>query len=146
MREELSNSAALPPAAIEALSKGNKIGAIKIVRDTWDISLQEAKEAVERGELRNAPPAKPTGPVEIPPEAVPALMRGEMIEAIRIVRTKQRIGLKDAKEAVDAYLLTQPALARSVGEARAKARRRALNWLAWFVFATALLYYTFLGE
>ena len=146
MSRQPANSRPLPPEAIEALSLGRKIEAIKIVRETWDISLKEAKEAVECGELEGARPAKSKRPVEIPPEAIPALMRGELIEAIRIVRSSQRIGLKEAKEAVDAHLETQPALARSVREAQAKTRRRVLNWLAWLGLAAAALYYLLPAE
>ena len=36
-----------PAAAIEALTKGHKIEAIKIVRQEWSLGLQEAKDAVE---------------------------------------------------------------------------------------------------
>jgi ribosomal protein L7/L12 len=73
-------------------------------------------------------------------------MRGELIEAIRIVRTRRRIGLKDAKEAVDAYLETQPSLARSVRQAQANTRRRALAWLTAIVTSALALYYLFVGE
>jgi ribosomal protein L7/L12 len=37
----------LPAAAIEALTKGQKIEAIKIVRQDWGLGLREAKDAVE---------------------------------------------------------------------------------------------------
>ena len=36
-----------PAAAIEALTKGHKIEAIKIVRQEWSLGLKEAKDAVE---------------------------------------------------------------------------------------------------
>ena len=43
-----SNTAVgLPPLAVRALMKGQKIEAIKIVRDERDIDLIEAKEVVE---------------------------------------------------------------------------------------------------
>jgi Ribosomal protein L7/L12 C-terminal domain len=37
----------LPPAATAALAGGNKIEAIKIVREEWGLGLKEAKDAVE---------------------------------------------------------------------------------------------------
>jgi len=46
-----------PPAAAEALRKGNKIEAIKIVREAWNIDLKEAKEAVEA--YQGEPPPMP---------------------------------------------------------------------------------------
>ncbi|MGH7930010.1 MAG: ribosomal protein L7/L12 [Candidatus Binatia bacterium] len=38
----------LPPSAIAALYKGNKIEGIKIVREERNIGLKEAKDAVEQ--------------------------------------------------------------------------------------------------
>ena len=40
---------------------------------------------------------------ELPPDAVLALQRGRMIEAIKIVRNRTGLDLKSAKEAVDRY-------------------------------------------
>jgi ribosomal protein L7/L12 len=40
---------------------------------------------------------------EIPPEAKAAADRGELIEAIKITRQVTSLGLKEAKDAVDAY-------------------------------------------
>ncbi|SEL51842.1 hypothetical protein SAMN05518845_10863 [Variovorax sp. YR750] len=40
---------------------------------------------------------------ELPPDAVLALQRGRMIEAIKIVRSRTGVDLKSAKEAVDRY-------------------------------------------
>jgi hypothetical protein len=37
----------LPAAAIAALAKGNKIEAIKIVRQEWGADLKDSKDAVE---------------------------------------------------------------------------------------------------
>ncbi|MDN6887045.1 hypothetical protein QMO14_26030 [Variovorax sp. CAN2819] len=46
---------------------------------------------------------------EIPPDAVLALQRGRMIEAIKIVRTRTGMDLKSAKEAVDRFADRQEA-------------------------------------
>lgn len=42
--------------------------------------------------------------------AVGALLKGRKIEAIKIVRKERGIGLKEAKDAVEAYLRRDPAL------------------------------------
>ena len=39
----------------------------------------------------------------LPPEAAAALARGELIQAIKILRASTGLGLKDAKQAVEAY-------------------------------------------
>jgi ribosomal protein L7/L12 len=40
--------------------------------------------------------------------AVDALKQGRMIEAIKLTRVASNLGLKDAKDQVDAYLLQHP--------------------------------------
>lgn len=60
-------------------------------------------------DLGSVPDSVPGAPMtnystEIPPEAKAAADRGELIEAIKITRQITSLGLKEAKEAVDAYL------------------------------------------
>jgi ribosomal protein L7/L12 len=47
MTEVPREEAGLPPTAIEALRKGNKVEAIKIVRLERNLGLKEAKDLVE---------------------------------------------------------------------------------------------------
>ena len=46
--------------------------------------------------------------VKLSENAVDALKQGHMIEAIKITRVASNLGLKDAKDQVDAYLLQHP--------------------------------------
>lgn len=122
----------LPEAAIAALSEGDKIAAIKIVREVTGLGLDEAKEAVERyvaGEspFPSQPPRSPDG-AAFPIAAVSALQNGKMIEAIKIVRQARGTGLKDAKDAVDRYLASEPLIRSRLEAAQAESRRSALLW------------------
>lgn len=45
---------------------------------------------------------------ELPAEAITALEYGNKIEAIKHVRLAHHLGLKEAKELVEQYLLTRP--------------------------------------
>lgn len=45
----------------------------------------------------------PPSEIRLPPEAVAALARGELIQAIKIVREVTGMGLKESKDAVEAY-------------------------------------------
>ena len=47
---------------------------------------------------------EPTPPSGLSPAAIAALWKGQMIEAIKVVRQEQNLGLKEAKDAVEAYL------------------------------------------
>lgn len=105
-------NAPLPPAAEAALARGHTIEAIKIVREVEGRSLKEAKARVDARQAfgtadlapeAEAPGAAPAAPStgDLPSAAQAALARGEIIEAIRIVRQTEGIGLKAAKARVD---------------------------------------------
>lgn len=47
---------------------------------------------------------------QLPEQAIAALNLGRKIEAIKIVRESTGLGLKEAKNLVDAYVTTQPRL------------------------------------
>ncbi len=61
--------------------------------------------------------------------AVSALRRGQVVEAIKLVRVERNIGLKEAKEQVEAYVHTQPALRNRLLQAHADAREGLLRWV-----------------
>lgn len=46
----------------------------------------------------------------LPDQVVSAIQAGRKIDAIKLLRETQGIGLKEAKHAVDAYLLEHPSL------------------------------------
>lgn len=47
----------------------------------------------------------------IPEEARIAIHQGQIIEAIKVLRTSRNLGLKEAKDLVDSYLQAHPELA-----------------------------------
>jgi hypothetical protein len=77
----------------------------------------------------------------LPPEAIAALSGGKKIEAIKIVRQEWGVDLKDAKDAVDAYVKSQPTLAASMQEASAGSQRGCITWLLFLALAGFVLYY-----
>jgi ribosomal protein L7/L12 len=77
--------------------------------------------------------------------AISALHHGNKIEAIKIVREERNIGLKEAKDAVEDYVRSQPALQSSLAAAQTETKRSALLWLAALI-ALALLAYYFLAK
>jgi ribosomal protein L7/L12 len=77
----------------------------------------------------------------LPAAVVSALQRGNKIEAIKIVRQGRNIGLKEAKDAVDEYLRSQPALQSARNVAQAGANRNALLWLAALIGLAMIGYY-----
>ena len=65
----------------------------------------------------------------IPPQAVAALNAGRVIDAIKIVRETQGLGLKDAKALIDSYLVLHPELQSQIRERHAQGRARLLAWV-----------------
>lgn len=133
----------LPEAAIEALNAGDKIEAIRIVREATGLGLKEAKDAVERYVPGDQPRREPRSIDEnvLPLAAVLALHNGRMVEAVKIVRQEHRMGLKDAKDTVDRYLATQPGMRSRIDAARAETRRTVLLWGIALALAAAVLAY-----
>jgi hypothetical protein len=78
-----------------------------------------------------------SGASNLPRAAVDLLWRGEVIEAIRLVRLEQHIGLKEAKDAVDAYVRSQPTLQRKMEQAQAETRQKLGRWLTWLLILAA---------
>lgn len=73
--------------------------------------------------------------------AIAALQRGNKIEAIKLVREERNLGLKEAKDAVDEYVRSQPALQAAFAAAQAETKRSALVWLAMLLALGYLVYY-----
>jgi polar amino acid transport system substrate-binding protein len=114
----------LPPAVIAALEKGKLIEAIKLLRAS-NIGLKDAKDLIEnytRGAPQSAaaqsaasfPAIAIGGP--LPGTVVEALQQGNKIEAIKRLRQLTGVGLKEAKDAVDAYQHTHTASGLSPGQ------------------------------
>jgi translation elongation factor EF-Ts len=71
---------------------------------------------------------------ELPPNVVSALSQGRKIEAIKMLRESSGLGLKDAKETVEAYADSRP----EVGARLAAANREGVgSFLRWVAFAVA---------
>ena len=98
----------VPPAIAteiqRALAAGNKIAAIKLYRAATRTSLADAKAAVE-AMATGRPVAPPPGVAQTGAAhgTVMALLgAGKKIEAIKVYREATGLGLKEAKDAVEA--------------------------------------------
>jgi ribosomal protein L7/L12 len=65
----------------------------------------------------------------IPTHAIAELHQGKKIEAIRIVRQAQGLGLKEAKDVVEAYIQSQPALKVAIEAKNKEAKQTLIRWL-----------------
>jgi ribosomal protein L7/L12 len=70
-----------------------------------------------------------------------ALWQDRRMEAIKLVRLEQNIGLHEAKDVIDTYLQSQPALKNRIDETQADAREGLLRWLIFLLIGGAGLAY-----
>lgn len=117
--------------ALAALRAGNKIEAIKIVRQETGLGLAEAKQLVEhvdRGggsppDSSSRRPCSDPEDVDMPIAALVALRAGKMIDAVAALREKSGLGLMESKQAIEAYLAGNPTLQRQFVDAAAAQRK-----------------------
>jgi ribosomal protein L7/L12 len=76
---------------------------------------------------------------------VAALRRGNKIEAITLLREDLQIGLKEAKEEIEQYLESQPALRRQMEEKQAAAARALKLWAIVLLGIAILAYFALIG-
>jgi ribosomal protein L7/L12/outer membrane protein assembly factor BamB len=111
------------------LAQSNKIEAIKRYRETFDTGLKEAKHAVEALETGRAfklseivaqarGPRTPVDDAAILAEVTQRVRSGKKIEAIKRMREVYVIGLKQAKDLVDAIESGQPVDFSGLAEAQ----------------------------
>lgn len=85
---------------IRALARDNLIEAIRLYRERHGCGLAEAKAAVEA--MNSSPPPVPTGPPgELEQQVLGLLRSKQTIQAIKLVRQRTSLGLKEAKEMVE---------------------------------------------
>ena len=91
------------PASVQAaLDRGNKIEAIRLLREATGLGLKEAKDAVEHIEAGGAPALLPAAHAGGGESVAQALAQGKKLEAIRLYREQHGVDLKAAKDAIEA--------------------------------------------
>ena len=110
----MTHRGGLPDEVQRVLRAGNKIEAIKLLRELTGLGLAQAKAAVEAGRLpdgasRSQPPRAGSG---LPARVQGLLRQGKKVEAIKDLRQANNLGLKEAHDEVEAYLEKHPDLVR----------------------------------
>jgi len=76
--------------------------------------------------------------------AVELLWRGDVIGTIKVVRQERNLGLKEAKDLVDAYIRSQPSLRQKLEQAQAEMwQKLKRGLLVALIFAAAVAYFFF---
>lgn len=81
---------------------------------------------------------------DLPTAVVAALSQGQKIKAIKLLREARAIGLKEAKDAVDEYVKSQPELSMRLAAMQKESVKRFFRWfIAIDVLVLSLLAYWF---
>ena len=131
---------ALPADVIDALRRGNLVEAIKRLR-AQGIGLAEAKARVE-AHLRGAgtPTAAQRVSRALPPDAARALARGDKIQAIKLARAETGVGLKEAKDWVEAHGGT-PRMPTGLSPGEVPRREGLVRWIVAIVAIAAVAWF-----
>ena len=81
-----------------------------------------------------------------PGAAEAALLKGNKIEAIKIVRKDRGVDLKKAKDIVEQHAATHPGLQMQMESAQAASRQGFLPWFMAVIIIGALVYYFLAGK
>ena len=81
----------------------------------------------------------------LPVEAVTLLGEGKVIEAIKVVRKAEGLGLRDAKDRVDAHIAQDPLLRVQIETQQRATRRKFFLWfvLVDIVITAGIIYWLF---
>ena len=79
------------------------------------------------------------GVSNFPAQAVAALRSGDKIAAIKYYRNANGVGLKEAKDAVEAHLAANPELAQQSQRARAERPGHGVAWIVLLLVAVVVI-------
>lgn len=128
----MPNHAPLTPEAAAALARGDVMLAVKLVRETTGLGLEEAHDAVRAhalgsaaGAMQAAPAKAAPGGFVFPEAAAAAVARGDFIGAIAQLReANPSLDLKTAKDAVDGLRRHRSSSAKAAPRGAMPARPR----------------------
>ena len=132
----------LPAEVVDALRRGNAFEAIAQLR-ARGLGFQEAARRVrahlkQQGATRLASYASRA----LPPDAAQALARGDKIGAIKLVRAETGLGLKEAKDWVEARAPSAP-LPRGLSPGEMPRHDALLTWALVLLAVAAVAYFLF---
>ena len=136
----------LPPNVLAALQQGKKVEAIALLREAGGLGLKEAKDAIDqylRESSTSSDNVSSATVSPLPANVVEALQRGNKMEAIRLLREETGLGLKEAKERVEAEPQS-PRVNRGSGSPGEVVRSGGLIlWGVALVVGVVVVYYFF---
>jgi|GEM_PF-2340935 len=129
----------LPDAVVAAIRGGNKLAAVKRLRESTGVGLLQAKALVDLHGADAVTPAVDASGLVLPQSVRDAMDAGRKREAIRLLREQTGQGVRDAKEAIEVY-----AASTATGDAALSPGAVAESRNAWWLvvaLVAALVYF-----
>lgn len=99
----MTDKSELPDDVLDALENGQTIEAIKLLRAASGLGLKEAKDLIDAYQQGKPLSVQIASTIDqLPASVMAALQSGNKIDAIRLLREQTGLGLKEAKDAVEA--------------------------------------------
>ena len=135
------------PAVAAAIEQGNKIEAIKLLREETGMSLVEAKDLIDSADAQNPARSIPgaQGTTVLSSAVLDKLMQGNKIEAIKTLRNETGLGLKEAKDMVEQGLLDHPEVKMQYDQINKQGIKGTFVKLAALLAAAYIAYRLFAG-
>jgi len=137
----------LPADVLDALRRGDTIEAIKLLRQSTGLGLKEAKDVIDehlQGHAVSIDSIAPQG--MLPTSVLDAVHRGNKIEAIKLLRAHSGLGLKEAKDAVDAVQQQTNISTRGIPSGENPESTGVLLWLLPLIVAGIAGYFFLYGS
>jgi len=146
--EGMNQDNVLPDTVLQALRDGQTIEAIKRLRQSSGLGLKEAKDMIDAYQQGKPMHAMAQASAALLPASVQAaLSSGNKIEAIKLLREQTGLGLKEAKDAVEAMSDSEFATAEKQYHPTIEKPSgvNLLGWLAILATLAGALYYFYKG-
>lgn len=132
----------LPDDVLDALGNGQMIEAIKLLRSATGLGLKEAKDlldAYQQGTQVGAEIASSNN--QLPASVMAALQSGNKIDAIKLLREQTGLGLKEAKDAVEAMKIPKAGGTGDLPTVEKPGSLGGIGWLLALVVIGVAAYY-----
>lgn len=137
----MNDNADMLPADVQAaVQRGDALQAIKLLRAQTGMDLQQAKARIDAQMVGSPVSMASVATGALPMAVMDAVRQGNKVEAIRLLREQTGLGLKEAKDAVDAAAREAQAAGHG-SPGQVGAGRNALWWVVAALLVAAGVYF-----
>ncbi len=138
----MTDKSELPDDVLGALGNGQTIEAIKLLRAATGLGLKEAKDLIDAYQQGKPLSVQIASAIDqLPASVMAALQSGNKIDAIKQLREQTGLGLKEAKDAVEAMKMSKSGGTGHFPTVEKPRSLRGMGWLLALVVIGVAAYY-----